>query len=62
MDYAAAAEVAEDARRRTRRRTLVLQVTDNKADSAKSQPLAASNAKKYNLTSIHLNGELICDS
>ena len=25
------------------------------------QPLAASNAEKYNLTSIHLNGELICD-
>jgi hypothetical protein len=33
-DYAAR-KFAEDARRRIRRRTLVLQVSDNKADSAK---------------------------
>jgi glycosyltransferase involved in cell wall biosynthesis len=35
LDYAAA-EFAEDARQRVRRRTLVLQVLDNKADSVKS--------------------------
>jgi hypothetical protein len=34
-DYAVA-EFAEDARRRVRRRTLVLQTPDNKADSVKS--------------------------
>jgi len=34
-DYAVA-EFAKDARRRVRRRTLVLQVSENKADSVKS--------------------------
>jgi len=34
-DYAVA-EFAEDARRRVRRRTLVLQAPDNKTDSVKS--------------------------
>jgi len=36
FEYYAVAKFAEDARRRVRRRTLVLQVHDNKADSVKS--------------------------
>jgi len=44
-DYAVA-EFAEDVRRRVRRRTLVLQAPDNKADSVKSATLCGFKCRK----------------
>jgi hypothetical protein len=46
-DYAIA-EFAEDARRRVRRRTLVLQAPDNKADSVKSATPCGFKCQKNN--------------
>jgi len=55
-DYAVA-EFAEDVRRRVRRRTLVLQAPDNKADSVKSATLCGFKCrKKYIKNQLHLLG------
>ena len=60
-DYAAA-EVAEDVRRRGCVDVLwYFKRPTTKQIQQDRQPLAASSAEKYNLASIHLNGELICD-